>query len=143
MGVKSYKEEDLKADVYCPHNKCIKPASRAFMQSLKKTNDFKIVYQSGKYYTNTFFVMYVKKNGLTNSRLGISASKKVGNAVVRNKIKRIIKEICRIKRHDIKSGFDIIIVTRSVVGSLSRKDMFQLIENSIGSLFQRQGLLVK
>ena len=63
-----------------------------FSESLKKNNDFQIVYKSGRSYANKYLVMYVKENGLDKNRLGISVSKKVGNSVVRHHLTRLIRE---------------------------------------------------
>ena len=104
--------------------------------------EFKSVYENGDSKANPFFVMYVNSTKTHVNRLGISISKKVGNAVNRNRIKRLIKEVCRLKAHGIKKGFDIVVVTRAVVGSLPKEDLFVKIEQSLGSLFQRHGLLV-
>ncbi|MFV0362475.1 MAG: ribonuclease P protein component [Suipraeoptans sp.] len=84
-----------------------------FTESLKKNNDFKEVYSSKKSYANKYAVMYVKKNNLNNNRLGISVSKKVGNSVVRHRIKRLIKEAYRLQEDKFKNGYDIVIIARN------------------------------
>ena len=50
------------------------------MESLKKNDDFRNCYRNGRSFANRYLVLYVWKNGLSNNRLGISASKKVGNS---------------------------------------------------------------
>jgi len=113
------------------------------MHSLKKTNAFKIVYENGRKVVNPFFVVYVRLNCLNINRLGISVSKKVGNAVTRNRIKRIIREYCRLKSEIIVNGFDIVIVVRPVVSELPGDELFQKVNTSLNTLFQRHGLLVE
>ena len=54
-----------------------------FSESLKKNKDFQLTYKKGKSYANRYLVMYVRKNGTSSNRLGLSVSKKVGNSVVR------------------------------------------------------------
>ena len=56
-----------------------------FSESLKKNSDFQNVYKNGKSYANKYLVMYVLENNTNRKRLGISASKKIGNRVVRNR----------------------------------------------------------
>ncbi len=81
-------------------------------ESLKKNADFRIVYKNGKSLANKYFVMYVYENKLEMNRLGISASKKVGNSVVRHRITRLIRESYRLHKNIFNSGLDIVIVAR-------------------------------
>ena len=67
-----------------------------FSESLKKYSDFKYVYQNGKSYANKYLVMYVLENGTDRNRIGISASKKVGNSVVRHRFARLVRESYRL-----------------------------------------------
>ena len=83
-----------------------------FTESLRKNQQFQFVYRNGKSYANKYMVMYVKKNGLGINRLGISVSKKVGNSVVRHRVKRLIKESYRLHENIFNSGLDIVIVGR-------------------------------
>lgn len=82
------------------------------MESIKKNEEFRYVYQNGKSYANKYLVMYICKNGREESRLGISVSKKVGNSVVRHRLARLIRESCRLNREKFHSGWDIVIVVR-------------------------------
>ena len=61
-------------------------------QSLKKNADFQALYKEGKSFANKYLVMYVKENDWGKNRIGISVSKKVGNSVVRHRVKRLILE---------------------------------------------------
>ena len=72
------------------------------METIKNTKDFKKVYNEKKSIANRLFVLYVLPNGLTRSRIGVSVSKKVGKANVRNKIKRRLKEIFRLNEQSIQ-----------------------------------------
>ena len=74
--------------------------------------EFKKVYSGGKNYWNKYLIIYVRKNNLNYTRIGYSISKKVGNSVVRNKIRRRMKEIYRLKLNKIKEGYDIIIIPK-------------------------------
>ena len=82
------------------------------MESIKKNEEFRYVYQNGKSYANKYLVMYICKNSREESRLGISVSKKVGNSVVRHRLARLIRESCRLNREKFHSGWDIVIVVR-------------------------------
>ncbi|MGL5439527.1 MAG: ribonuclease P protein component [Filifactoraceae bacterium] len=79
--------------------------------SLKKDVDFKRVYNKGLSFGNRQLVIYYLPNNLEENRIGFSISKKVGKAVIRNRYRRRLKEIC--KQSHMESGFyDIIIIVR-------------------------------
>ena len=75
-----------------------------FSESLKKNYDFQYVYRNGKSYANKYLVMYVLKNNTQRNRLGISASKKVGNSVVRHRFARLVRESYRLHENIFNSG---------------------------------------
>ena len=82
------------------------------VNSIKKNEDFKMVYQLGKSYANKYLVMYVKKSEAETGRIGISVSKKIGNSVVRHRIARLIRESYRLNKSKFHSGWDMIVVAR-------------------------------
>ncbi|MCR4933914.1 MAG: ribonuclease P protein component [Lachnospiraceae bacterium] len=90
--------------------------------SLKSNLDFQKVYKTGKSYANKFLIMYVVENGEERNRLGISVSKKVGNSVVRHRVKRLIRESYRLQEAVFNSGLDIVIVARSSSAGISYKE---------------------
>lgn len=129
--------------MYCLHNCTIKPAKRAFMQSIKKTKSFKTVYDGGRHYVNLYFVVYAIANNEEFNRLGVTVSKKVGNAVIRNRVRRLIKESCRLKASMLRQGFDIVIVARATVGELPKEGSFIKVDKSLKSLFSKLRLIKK
>ena len=70
------------------------------------------VYTSGRSYANKYLVIYTLKNNSDRNRLGISVSKKVGNSVVRHRLKRLIKESYRLHEKMFNSGLDIVVIAR-------------------------------
>ena len=82
------------------------------VDSIKKNEEFREIYHSGKSYANKYLVMYVKKSESETGRLGISVSKKVGNSVVRHRIARLIRESYRLNESKFHSGWDVIVVAR-------------------------------
>lgn len=94
-----------------------------FSESLKKNKDFQVVYRNGKSYANKYLVMYVIENGLERNRIGISASKKVGNSVVRHHLARLIRENYRLLEENFQCGYDIIIVVRVSAKEITFADM--------------------
>ena len=83
------------------------------VHSLKKNQEFKKVYASSCSCANRQLVGYFLKNQMPENRIGISVSKKVGNSVVRHRLKRLVKEAYRLNQSKIKTGYDIVIVIRS------------------------------
>jgi len=104
---------------------------------LRKNMEFKKVYKSGKNYWNRNLILYVKKSGLEESRIGVSITKKVGNAVTRNKLKRRIREIHRENLTSIKKGYDLIIIPKKNAVDLSFKEL----ESAIRHIYKISGLL--
>ena len=88
-------------------------------ESLKKNQDFKVVYQNGTSYANRLLVMYVLKNQHMKNRLGISVSKKVGNSVVRHRLTRLIRESYRLNEAEFENSLDIVVVARPQAKDLS------------------------
>lgn len=94
-----------------------------FTESLKKRNDFQIVYKNGKSFANRYLVMYKKKNDTDRNRLGISVSKKVGNSVVRHRVTRLIRESYRLNEEKFEQGYDFIVVARVSTKGISYLNM--------------------
>jgi ribonuclease P protein component len=79
---------------------------------LKSGDDFKRTYDAKCSVADARLVAYAMVNGLTHSRIGLSVSKKVGNAVKRNRIKRMLREAFRLNQHEVPSGYDFIFIPR-------------------------------
>ncbi|MGH9639216.1 MAG: ribonuclease P protein component [Bryobacteraceae bacterium] len=74
--------------------------------------DFDAVYREGRKRTSREFAVFVRANGLAHSRFGWSIKKALGTAVRRNRIRRRLREIVRLHRHEIAAGWDIVIHPR-------------------------------
>ena len=90
--------------------------------SLKENRELSRLYRSGKCIPADALVIYFKKNKLGINRLGITCTKKIGKAVVRNKVRRRIKESYReIEDRLVGATYDIIIVARVKAASSDYK----------------------
>ncbi|MCF8008700.1 MAG: ribonuclease P protein component [Halanaerobiales bacterium] len=109
------------------------------METLKKKSDFNRVYKRGKSKASSHLVLYWYPNGENINRYGFSINKRIGKAVVRNKLKRRLKEIIR-KEIDrsFKKGYDFILIARKPIVSLEYKE----IQKDLIKLFRRSSLLV-
>ena len=103
---------------------------------LTKPQQYALVYRKGSSLESDLLVLKVLPNGLMLSRYGLSVSKRVGKAVTRNKIKRLLRELMRIM--PVKPGWDMVLIVRpmaaianydrlkrTVEDLLSRADMLQ------------------
>ena len=81
--------------------------------TLKENYEFRRMYQRGASAVSSGMVLYCRKNRLGHNRLGLTASTKLGHAVVRNRVRRRLREIYRLNAHRISSGYDIVIVARA------------------------------
>lgn len=80
---------------------------------LRNRADFSRVYRHGKSFANHQFVVYwFRKKEVEKFRLGVSVSKKVGNAVVRNRMRRLVKEIVRHHESELIEHVDIVFIVR-------------------------------
>ena len=105
-------------------------------QYLTKKNQYEAVYHSGNYRAGRELVIRILPNGLDISRYGITVSRHVGKAVVRNKIKRRFREILR--KITLQPGFDIVIIARASAAKADYSEMKKTTEN----ILFRAGLLV-
>ena len=90
------------------HTLCVK--MKIF--SIKENSDFKRLYYRGKSVVGKRIVLYYRNNKLGYNRLGLTVSPKIGCAVVRNRVRRLLKENYRILQ-GLSEGFDIVIVARN------------------------------
>lgn len=110
------------------------------MKTKSLTNlQFTPVYRNGKRKADQHFVMYFLENGTGGNRLGITVSKKIGNSVIRSRVKRIIKEAYRLHENELRQGLDIVIVARQAAKDKKSTDM----EYSLKRLGSRLGILKK
>ena len=105
------------------------------MESIRKNDDFRLCYKHGSSCANRYLVLYVRKNGTDTSRIGISVSKKVGNSVVRHRIKRLVKESYRLHEKEFDSGSDYVVVGRRSADGAS----YQEIERALLALMKSTG----
>ena len=103
---------------------------------LRKDSDFKNIYRKRKSLATKTLVFYFIKNDLGYTRVGYSISKKVGKAVTRNRIRRLIKENLK-DIPDLKDGYDIIFIGRIP----SSESDYKEIGKSVRYLFRKSGVL--
>lgn len=90
-----------------------------YTETLKDNKDFLNLYRKGKYIPSKYSVIYVRPNGRPFNRLGITAGKKIGNAVRRNRAKRLIRLAYRQSELALPVGIDVVIVARGRLCEIS------------------------
>ncbi|MCP4355903.1 MAG: ribonuclease P protein component [Proteobacteria bacterium] len=100
---------------------------------LRKRPEFVSLSKTGNKYHNSHFLAVVEKSRFERTRIGITVSKKVGCAVVRNKVKRLVREHFRKNRHKIKGNLDINIIAKKRTAG----DDNRIIDKALRDIFYR------
>jgi ribonuclease P protein component len=104
-------------------------------QRVKKNTEFQEVFKKGTSIANRQFVVYrLKKEDQQFFRIGLSVSKKIGNAVVRNQIKRYIRQVFLELKEEVKNDFDYVIIARKPAADMDfhevKKSLIHVLKKS-------------
>lgn len=94
-------------------------------ETIKKNRDFRRLYNKGKYFVSANIITYVIKNKLSRTRIGITTSKKTGNAVKRNRARRVIRAAFFCLKSFVEPSFDIIFVSRQKTSEVKMQDVLK------------------
>ncbi|MEN9406730.1 MAG: ribonuclease protein component [Bacillota bacterium] len=102
---------------------------------LRKSKDFHRVFRCGRSVVSSSFVLYIAKRRVTGeaARLGVSVSKRIGNAVVRGRLKRLVKESLREQMLTLPKNVDIVVIIRKEAVKLN----FHRVKSILQSLLHR------
>ncbi|PLR67691.1 MULTISPECIES: ribonuclease P protein component [Bacillaceae] len=101
---------------------------------IKKNEDFQKVFKHGKSMANRQFVIYMLDQPEEKEfRLGLSVSKKIGNAVTRNRIKRLIRQVFMEEKENLKTGIDYIVIARNPASEMN----YHEVQSSLMHLFRK------
>ena len=104
---------------------------------ITKQGQYALIYKKGSSWVNKFLVMKAMPNRLDTSRYGFSVSKQLGKAVVRNRTKRLLREILR--KAPLNPGWDIIFIARRQAAGTPYREM----EETVRNLLSRARILAK
>lgn len=105
--------------------------------SLKNNYDFRRLYAKGKSKADPLLAVYCRFNSRRYNRLGLTTGAKLGNAVLRNRLRRRIREAYRLNEDKLRTGCDIVVVGRM----RAVKADYRAIEHSLIHLFRSLGLI--
>ncbi|MEA4965931.1 MAG: ribonuclease P protein component [Oscillospiraceae bacterium] len=108
-----------------------------FSKSLKENTQFRRLYARGRSAAGPCLVIYCRKNGTKENRVGYTVSKKLGHAVVRNRVRRRLREIYRLHEPEFRPGWDLVVVARSRAAAAP----FSRMEQTFLTLAAQLGLL--
>jgi ribonuclease P protein component len=109
---------------------------------VKKNEEISLIFKEGKSVANKQFVLYMlEKKSQTQLRLGVSVSKKLGNAVTRNRIKRLMRECVFQLRGDLKQSYDYLLIARVPCVEMDFHEMMKSISHVFyrGFAFKKKG----
>jgi len=89
-----------------------KPLGHPRDRRLRRRSEFSRTYEQGRKIVSRAFVLFARQNEAGITRLGVTATRKIGNAVVRNRARRLVREAFRQCRRDLPPGYDLVVVVR-------------------------------
>lgn len=98
---------------------------------LRNKQDFDSVYRRGTSIPDRYIVLFYKKNNLEYNRTAFLASKKVGNSVLRNRAKRLMKESYRNLCEELPIGYDFIFIARNTINGRKYRDVSYSLYNAL------------
>lgn len=105
---------------------------------LRKRDDFLRLRREARFYRSTLCLLACLPNDLPHNRFGVVTSKRLGNAVTRNRTRRRLREAARLMDHELRQGQDVLIIARESGTTANYQELYAALRD----LFNRAGLLL-
>ena len=105
-----------------------------FTDTLKSNHEFHRLYAKGKSAVTPFLVVYARRSRRPGNRIGYTVSNKMGHAVVRNRIRRRLREIYRLHEGEFLRGTDLVIVARAKAAAANYHQLEHALLSACGKL---------
>lgn len=119
----------------------MKPVGEGFPKRLRvrRRREYLAVQRSAHRLVTPHFVVYGRRNGRAETRLGVTVSRKVGKATVRNRVKRLCREAFRLNRGALPSGIDLVMVARAGRPATVQQTVVDELLGAAGRVMQTSG----
>lgn len=97
---------------------------------MRKRADFQKAYSEGAKEVSPAFALFVRPNGLEHSRLGVTATRKLGKHVTRNRARRLVREAFRMHQADFPPGYDFVVVVRRPLLGMKPAELGPLLQRA-------------
>lgn len=104
---------------------------------IRQNKDYRRIYRSGKRYSNRAGLVYVTPSAKESVRIGFVATKRIGHAFARNRAKRLMKEVYRLHRHEMKPHYDAVLLA----GAFLTTATYGEAEKALLALWRKAGIM--
>ncbi|MBN1879297.1 ribonuclease P protein component [bacterium] len=104
------------------------------LERIRSSRDFREIYRVGQKITGKYFLLFLRRRSDSSIHFGVTATRRLGNAVSRNRAKRLMREAVRLATPQTDSGFDLVLVARTEILQTGMNDVKKQLLNHLRSV---------